>query len=53
MKNLFFVDGSVLVTSAGVNPMRTIQALALYVAGSTKDRLVTLFGSLLDPDNSH
>jgi choline dehydrogenase-like flavoprotein len=42
-KNLFIVDGSIFVTSAGVNPTRTIQALALYVADSIKQRLATLF----------
>src|SRR5262249_41896214 len=30
--NLYVVDGSALVTSAGVNPTSTIQALALYIA---------------------
>jgi len=30
VKNLFLVDGSVFVTSGGVNPTSTIQALALY-----------------------
>ena len=29
VKNLFIVDGSIFVTSAGVNPTSTIQALAL------------------------
>ncbi|MBN8909409.1 MAG: GMC family oxidoreductase, partial [Rhodospirillales bacterium] len=43
VKNLFVVDGSVFVTSAGVNPTCTIQALALYVADSMKRRLATLF----------
>jgi choline dehydrogenase-like flavoprotein len=43
VKNLFVVDGSIFVTSAGVNPTRTIQALALYVADSMKQRLATLF----------
>ncbi len=43
VKNLFIVDGSIFVTSAGVNPTRTIQALALYVADSMKQRLATLF----------
>jgi choline dehydrogenase-like flavoprotein len=32
VKNLFIVDGSVFVTSGGVNPTSTIQALALYIA---------------------
>ena len=43
VKNLFIVDGSIFVTSAGVNPTRTIQALALYVADSMKQRLANLF----------
>ncbi len=43
VKNLFVVDGSIFVTSAGVNPTRTIQALALYVADNMKQRLATLF----------
>ena len=43
VKNLFIVDGSIFVTSAGVNPTRTIQALALYIADSMKKRLANLF----------
>jgi choline dehydrogenase-like flavoprotein len=43
VKNLFLVDGSIWVTSRGVNPTSTIQALALYVADSIKKRLATLF----------
>lgn len=43
VKNLFIIDGSIFVTSAGVNPTRTIQALALYVADQMKQRLATLF----------
>jgi choline dehydrogenase-like flavoprotein len=43
VKNLFIVDGSIFVTSAGVNPTRTIQALALYIADNMKQRLATLF----------
>jgi choline dehydrogenase-like flavoprotein len=43
VKNLFIVDGSVFVTSAGVNPTSTIQALALYVADNIKKRLANLF----------
>ncbi len=43
VRNLFVVDGSVFVTSAGVNPTRTIQALALYVADQMKRRLANLF----------
>ena len=43
VKNLFIVDGSIFVTAAGVNPTRTIQALALYVADNIKRRLTTLF----------
>jgi choline dehydrogenase-like flavoprotein len=43
VKNLFVVDGSIFVTSAGVNPTRTIQALALYIAEQMKQRLANLF----------
>ncbi len=43
VKNLFIIDGSVFVTSAGVNPTRTIQALALYIADTMKKRLANLF----------
>ncbi len=43
VKNLFVVDGSVFVTSGGVNPTSTIQALALYVADRIKSRLSDLF----------
>ena len=43
VKNLFVIDGSVFVTSAGVNPTQTIQALALYVADQMKKRLANLF----------
>jgi choline dehydrogenase-like flavoprotein len=43
VKNLFIVDGSVFVTSGGVNPTSTIQAIALYVADQIKQRLANLF----------
>ena len=43
VKNLFVVDGSIFVTSAGVNPTRTIQALALYITDCMKKRLANLF----------
>lgn len=43
VRNLFVVDGSLFVTSAGVNPTRTVQALALYVADQMKRRLANLF----------
>lgn len=43
VKNLFIVDGSVFVTSAGVNPTCTIQALALYIGDQIKKRLANLF----------
>jgi len=36
VKNLFVVDGSVFVTSGGVNPTSTIQAIALYAANYVK-----------------
>jgi choline dehydrogenase-like flavoprotein len=43
VKNLFIVDGSVFVTSGGVNPTSTIQAIALYIADQMKQRLADLF----------
>jgi choline dehydrogenase-like flavoprotein len=43
VRNLFIVDGSVFVTSGGVNPTPTIQAVALYVADAMKRRLANLF----------
>lgn len=43
VKNLFIVDGSVFVTSGGVNPTSTIQAVALYVADQIKSRIYDLF----------
>ena len=43
MKNFFIVDGSVFVTSGGVYPTSTIQAIALYVADQMKQRLANLF----------
>lgn len=36
VKNLFIVDGSVFVTSGGVNPTSTIQAVALHIADYIK-----------------
>ena len=43
VRNLFIVDSSVFVTSGGVNPTSTLQAVALYVADSMKKRLANLF----------
>jgi len=43
VKNLFIVDGSVFVTSAGVNPTNTIQAIALHSADTIKRNLAHLF----------
>ncbi|KAJ53962.1 choline dehydrogenase [Actibacterium mucosum KCTC 23349] len=43
VKNLFIVDGSIFVTSSGVNPTNTIQALALYISDQIKQRLANLF----------
>jgi choline dehydrogenase-like flavoprotein len=48
-KNLFIVDGSVWVTSWGVNPTSTIQAVALYIADAMKRRLATLFEWVFAP----
>lgn len=39
VRNLFVIDGSIFVTSAAVNPTRTIQALALYIAEKIKNKL--------------
>ena len=43
VKNLFIADSSLFVTSGGVNPTSTLQALALYVADQIKFRLANLF----------
>lgn len=43
VRNLFIVDGSIFVTSSGVNPTSTIQALALYIADRIKRNLDRLF----------
>jgi choline dehydrogenase-like flavoprotein len=43
VKNLFIIDGSLFVTSGGVNPCNTIQALALYIADRIKKNLANLF----------
>jgi choline dehydrogenase-like flavoprotein len=43
VRNVFIVDGSIFVTSAGLNPTSTIQALALYVADTMKSNLANLF----------
>ena len=41
--NLFIVDSSIFITSAGVNPVSTMQALALYIADAMKKNLKSLF----------
>ena len=43
VRNLFIVDGSIFVTAGAVNPTNTIQALALHIAYSIKQRLSNLF----------
>jgi choline dehydrogenase-like flavoprotein len=43
VKNLFIADGSVFVTSGGVNPTTTIQAISLYIADQIKSRIYDLF----------
>jgi choline dehydrogenase-like flavoprotein len=43
VRNLFIIDGSIFVTAAAVNPTNTIQALALYIADTMKQRLANLF----------
>ena len=42
VKNLF-IRRQRLVTSGGVNPNSTIQAVALYIADQIKQRLANLF----------
>ncbi|MCW5734436.1 MAG: GMC family oxidoreductase [Enhydrobacter sp.] len=46
VKNLFIVDGSIWVTSGGVNPTSTIQALTLWIADNIKRRAAD--GTLFD-----
>jgi choline dehydrogenase-like flavoprotein len=46
VKNLFIVDGSIWVTSGGVNPTSTIQALSLWIADNIKRRAAD--GTLFD-----
>ena len=43
VRNVFIVDGSIFVTAGGVNPTSTIQALALYIADTMKNKLANLF----------
>jgi choline dehydrogenase-like flavoprotein len=43
VKNLFIADSSMFVTSGGVNPTSTLQALSLFVADNIKKRLANLF----------
>jgi len=43
IRNLFIADGSVFVTSGGVNPTSSIQAISLYVADQIKSRIYELF----------
>ena len=43
VKNLFIADSSVFVTSGGVNPASTLQALSLYISDyikNEKDNLI-------------
>ncbi len=42
VNNLFIVDSSIFVTSAGVNPVSTMQALALYIADAMKKKIKSL-----------
>ena len=39
VKNLFIVDSSIFVTSGGVNPVSTMQTIALYIADNIKKNL--------------
>lgn len=41
LKNLYIADSSIFVTSGGVNPTSTLQALALWVADHMKKDLAT------------
>ena len=43
VSNLFIVDSSIYVTSGGVNPVSTMQALALYIADTIKRNLKDLY----------
>ena len=43
VNNLFIVDSSIFVTSSGVNPVSTMQALSLYIADTIKKNLTNLF----------
>ena len=43
VRNLFIVDSSIFVTSGAVNPVSTMQALALYIADKMKTNLANLF----------
>lgn len=46
VNNLFIVDSSIFVTSSGVNPVSTIQALSLYIADKIKKNLTNLFDEM-------
>ncbi len=43
VKNLFIVDSSIFVTSGGVNPASTLQALSLYITDYIKTQRSKLF----------
>lgn len=43
--NLFIVDSSVFVTSGAVNPVSTLQAVALYITDRIKQNLSDILGS--------
>jgi len=43
IKNLFIVDSSIFVTSSAVNPVSTMQALALFITDKIKTNLTRLF----------
>lgn len=44
VKNLFIVDSSIFVTSGGVNPVSTMQALSLYITNAIKEKMGTNTG---------
>ena len=44
VSNLFIIDSSIFVTSGAVNPVSTMQALALYIADNIKKNISNLSG---------
>ncbi|MFA5266011.1 MAG: GMC family oxidoreductase [Opitutaceae bacterium] len=44
LRNLFIVDSSVFVTSGGVNPVATMQAITLYITTGIKNNFGAMIG---------